>query len=69
VRPIADTPPTSVSPSSYTIHPGDSLSAIAKQVYGDANAWRAIYDANRGAIGDNPDVIHPGTDLVVPAKD
>jgi nucleoid-associated protein YgaU len=45
------------------------LSAIAKQVYGDANAWRAIYDANRGAIGDNPNVIHPGTELVVPAKD
>jgi nucleoid-associated protein YgaU len=47
---------------------GDSLSAIASTIYGNATDWHALYDANRGAIGDNPNLIHPGTELVVPQK-
>ena len=46
---------------------GDSLSKIAKREYGDANAWQRIYDANRDIIKD-PDLIHPGQHLVIPAK-
>jgi nucleoid-associated protein YgaU len=52
----------------YTVKKGDTLSAIAQREYGDANAWRRIYDANRDQL-DNPDVIHPGQELSLPAKD
>jgi nucleoid-associated protein YgaU len=51
----------------YTVRKGDTLSAIAKREYGDANAWRRIYDANRDQL-DNPDLIHPGQELTLPAK-
>ena len=50
----------------YTVVAGDSLSAIAKREYGDASQWRRIYEANRGSIS-NPDLIHPGQVLNLPA--
>ena len=56
-------------PSSYTVQSGDSLSAIAQQVYGDPNQWTSVYDANRDAIGANPNLIQPGTELVIPPQD
>lgn len=49
----------------YTVVKGDSLSAIAKREYGDANKWHAIYEANRDTIKD-PDLIHPGQTLRLP---
>ena len=52
-------------PQSYTVQSGDSLSKIAKHVYGDANKWHAIYDANRDKIK-NPDLIQPGQVLSLP---
>ncbi|MDX5443578.1 MAG: LysM peptidoglycan-binding domain-containing protein [Hymenobacteraceae bacterium] len=53
----------------YTVVSGDSLSKIAQREYGDAMQWRKIYDANRDVIGDNPDLIHPGQELVIPEKE
>jgi nucleoid-associated protein YgaU len=50
---------------SYTVQSGDSLSKIAKHVYGDANKWHAIFDANRDKIR-NPDLIQPGQVLTLP---
>lgn len=50
----------------YTVASGDSLSKIAKRLYGDANAWHKIYDANKEKIGDNPDLIRPGQRFVIP---
>jgi nucleoid-associated protein YgaU len=50
---------------SYTVAKGDTLSAIAKREYGDANQWRAIFEANRGTIS-NPDRIQPGQVLTIP---
>ena len=50
---------------SYTVQSGDSLSKIAKRVYGDANKWHTIFDANRDKIT-NPDLIHPGQVLTLP---
>ena len=44
---------------------GDSLSLIAKREYGDANKWRAIYEANKQLIKD-PDLIYPGQELKIP---
>ena len=49
----------------YTVVKGDSLSKIAKRVYGDANKWHTIFDANRDKIS-NPDLIHPGQVLTLP---
>ena len=50
----------------YTVLTGDSLSKIARKLYGDANRWRAIFDANRDQL-DNPDLIQPGQVLKIPA--
>jgi LysM repeat protein len=52
---------------SYTVVAGDSLSKIAKKFYGNANAWNAIFQANKDKIS-NPDMIHPGQVLRIPAK-
>jgi LysM repeat protein len=49
----------------YVVVSGDNLSRIAKQLYGDANKWRAIYEANRSVIK-NPDLIYPGQVLRIP---
>ena len=49
------------------VQPGDSLSSIAaaRAVRG---GWQALYAANRRVIGPDPDVIHPGTVLVLPGQ-
>jgi nucleoid-associated protein YgaU len=44
---------------------GDSLSKIAKRLYGDAKQWPKIYEANRDQI-ENPDLIHPGQTFRIP---
>ena len=49
----------------YTVESGDTLSSIAEQFMGDADRWRAIFQANRDQIED-PDVIFPGQVLRVP---
>jgi len=56
-----------VGEQSYTVQKGDSLSKIAKQYYGDANAWQKIFQANRDVLED-PDKIFPGQTLRLPAK-
>ncbi len=68
-QPKPQTHHSSLTPGSYTVQAGDNLSAIAEHVYGDANDWRSLYDANSEAIGDNPNLIRPGTELVVPPED
>jgi nucleoid-associated protein YgaU len=50
----------------YTVKKGDSLSKIAKQLYGNASEWRKIFEANRDQIED-PDLIQPGQMLKIPA--
>lgn len=54
--------------SSYTVLEGDTLARIAGyyEVYGDRGQWNRIYDANRGAIGSDPNVLLPGTVLSIP---
>jgi nucleoid-associated protein YgaU len=71
--PVAPAP--SVAPESvvYTVVRGDCLWSIAARHLGtdpEASAidagWRAIYAANRDAIGDDPGLIHPGLVLRLP---
>ena len=52
----------------YTVESGDTLSHIAKQYYGKASRWTAIYAANRDQL-DDPDRIFPGQVLKIPAQD
>lgn len=49
----------------YEVQAGDSLSKIAKKFYGNQNAWRRIFDANKDQIH-NPDLIQPGWTLKIP---
>ncbi len=49
----------------YVVESGDSLSKIAKKFYGDAGAWKRIYEENREVIH-NPDMIQPGWRLKIP---
>ena len=51
---------------SYTVVQGDCLWNIAKARYGSGIDYIRIYEANRGVIGDDPDLIFPGTVLVLP---
>ncbi|HET8614832.1 MAG TPA: transglycosylase family protein, partial [Actinomycetales bacterium] len=50
---------------SYVVRAGDSLSAIAhrKHVRG---GWQALYQANKGSIGSNPNLIRVGQRLRLP---
>jgi LysM repeat protein len=51
----------------YVVQPGDSLSSIAA-AHAARGGWQALYAANRRVIGPDPDVIHPGTVLVLPGQ-
>ena len=45
---------------------GDTLSAISKKYYGDANKYNAIFEANKPMLT-SPDRIYPGQKLRLPA--
>ncbi|MEE9464533.1 MAG: hypothetical protein V3W14_03015 [Candidatus Neomarinimicrobiota bacterium] len=47
----------------YMIRPDDWLSKIALKEYGNPGEWRRIYNWNREAIGDNPNLIYPYNEL------
>jgi len=49
----------------YVVKPGDSLSKIAKNYYGNAMKYPEIFEANREVIKD-PDLIYPGQKLRIP---
>jgi len=49
----------------HTVASGESLSKIAKHYFKDPMKYTAIFEANRNLL-DNPDVIHPGQELVIP---
>lgn len=45
---------------------GDTLSAISKKYYRDANKYNTIFEANKPMLS-NPDKIYPGQKLRIPA--
>ena len=49
----------------YTVQAGDTLSKIAERFYGKAADWKKIHEANKAKVP-NPDLIHPGDELVIP---
>lgn len=54
------------STKTYTVKTGDTLSKIAKEELGDANAYDEIFNANRDQLTD-PDKIKPGQVLKIPS--
>lgn len=50
----------------YTVERGDTLSAIARDHYGDASKYPVVFEANRPMLED-PDLIYPGQVLRIPA--
>ena len=56
------------SMKTYTVKKGDTLSAIAKEHLGDANAYMQIFNANKDQLSD-PDMIKPGQVLKIPAME
>jgi nucleoid-associated protein YgaU len=46
---------------------GDTLSKIAKEAYGDANAYMKIFEANKPMLT-HPDKIYPGQKLRIPPQ-
>jgi len=51
----------------YTVESGDTLSAIAKKMYGDASKYQRIFEANQPMLKD-PDKIYPGQVLRIPPE-
>ncbi len=49
----------------YTVQPGDTLSKIAREFYGNANDYMRIFNANKDQLRD-PNRIQPGQQLVIP---
>jgi nucleoid-associated protein YgaU len=51
----------------YTVKSGDTLSKISKEMYGDANKYNQIFEANRPMLT-SPDKIYPGQMLRIPPQ-
>lgn len=49
----------------HTVVSGETLGKIAKQYYDSASKYQKIFEANTNILN-NPDVIHPGQELVIP---
>lgn len=58
-------PPPKEKVEYYIIVKGDTLSAIAKKYYGDANKYPRIFEANREVIKD-ANLIFPGQKIRIP---
>lgn len=50
----------------YTVKPGDCLWNIAKKLYGKGSDYTKIYNANKGVIGSNPNLIYAGQVFTIP---
>jgi hypothetical protein len=57
--------PAAAAFTTYTVHPGDTLSGIAFRFLGRAGGWHELYLDNRSKIS-NPNVISAGMVLTIP---
>ncbi|MFP2565322.1 MULTISPECIES: peptidoglycan-binding protein LysM [Enterobacter] len=51
----------------YTVKSGDTLSSVAKEIYGSASEYQHIFEANQPMLS-HPNKIYPGQVLIIPAK-
>lgn len=49
----------------HTVKSGETLGKIAKHYYGDPMKYKQIFSANTDILK-NPDLIHPGQELIIP---
>jgi LysM repeat protein len=61
-------PPSNGVGQTYVVQPGDTLSKIAKEIYGDFRLWSLIFEANRDQIS-NPSLIRVGMELQIPERE
>lgn len=56
------------TPTQHVVAQGEWLALIAgySEVYGDRLQWPRLYEANRDAIGADPEILAPGTVLHIP---
>ncbi|WP_395611297.1 peptidoglycan-binding protein LysM [Pseudomonas sp. B22129] len=62
---ITVTGPATAAARFVTVKKGDTLSAISKAEYGDANKYNKIFEANKPLLS-HPDKIYPGQVLRIP---
>lgn len=65
--PVADTQEGTTF-KTYIVAQGDSLTKIAKEIYGTAHYWTQIFDKNKASIKD-PDMIRVGQKLLIPVRE
>ena len=63
-QPVPVTPPVPEK-QFYTVKKGDYLSKISKEVYGNANKYNIIFEANKPMLKD-PNLIYPGQVRIIP---
>ncbi|QHI69239.1 LysM peptidoglycan-binding domain-containing protein [Tichowtungia aerotolerans] len=68
--PPAEKPPARIqtpapTPETYTVLPGDTLSKIARTVYGDISKWKDIYSANMDKM-ENENDLKAGQVITIP---
>lgn len=58
------------APNEYLVGGGDNLAKIAgsMDVMGDPTKWRALYEANKDVVGDDPGLIYPYQVLKFPTN-
>ncbi|MEU5576683.1 LysM peptidoglycan-binding domain-containing protein [Streptomyces huasconensis] len=55
------------APNVHVVVAGDSLSKIARE-HSVSGGWKKLYEDNRGVLGDDPKLIHPGLKLTLGKK-
>jgi nucleoid-associated protein YgaU len=60
-------PGEAAAPEEYLVRSGDTLSAIAQEVYGESRLWEVIFDANRDQLPRETS-LKAGQRLRIPAK-
>src|SRR5262249_10471222 len=65
LKPTQPVTPPQAAVKTYTVKAGDTLSAIAKQFYGNANDYMKIFNANKDKLKD-PNKIQVGQVLNIP---
>jgi hypothetical protein len=60
---VRSPPPTS---RQITVEQGDTLSDLASKHYGSQEYWPLIWDANRAAVGPNPNHLEPKAKIDIP---